>query len=100
MMTITTLVFTKEYQILLSILSTLWFVVDPPPVFPFVVVGGRVVVSGLIVVSGGNKVGVGGTGLGGKGSGSGTLLLSPVTKQYTLKYSSRTFLIFSIKNVS
>ena len=90
MMIDTTLVLTKEYHILLSILSTLWFVVGPPPGFPFVVLGGVIVVG----VLGGVVGGTGGTGLGGHGPGSGMLLLLPVTKQYTLKYSSRVFLLF------
>ena len=90
--TATTLVLTIEYHMLLSILSTSW-VELPPSVVESVVVEGVVViiVFGVVVgVIGGlvGTVGLGGMGVGGHGPGSGIVLLLPVTKQYTLKYSS------------
>ena len=89
MTTATTLVFTIEYQILLSILSTSW-VETPPPVLESVVVEGVDVITvfGVVVCVIGGSVGRGGMGVGGQGPGSGIVLLLPVTKQYTLKYSS------------
>ena len=64
--------------------------VEPPSVVESVVVGGFAVVCVFGVVLGviGGLVGAGGTGVGGHGPGSGILLLLPVARQYTLKYSS------------
>ena len=45
-------------------------------------------VFGVVVCVIGGSVGLGGMGVGGQGPGSGIVLLLPVTKQYTLKYSS------------
>ena len=80
-MTDTTFVLTMEYQILLSILSTSWLV--PSPVLVVVVVGGFGVVSvpGVVLGVTGGSVGIGGSGLGGHGPGSGILLLPPVIRQ-------------------
>ena len=47
-----------------------------------------IIVFGVVVCVIGGSVGLGGMGVGGQGPGSGIVLLLPVTKQYTLKYSS------------
>ena len=47
-----------------------------------------ITVFGVVVCVIGGSVGRGGMGVGGQGPGSGIVLLLPVTKQYTLKYSS------------
>ena len=90
MITDTTLVLTKEYHMLRSSLLMVSSV-GGFPVVPSVVVEGAMVVVLLVVV-------VGGTVTGGTGGTGGTVPLVPVTKQYTLKYSSLLPLVFNKKD--